>query len=157
MRCIINWHIISQWKKKCNRYAGSYNATFTPFSNYQWSDGTTVAKTVAWSIGKAAESSSLNKSSLAVSTGTMARLGVINSPDYWQQATASGKAKYLDRLLVKAAEKITKAGPRSSTVANAVGTLVAADVIDTPDYWLANYSTFPSLDALLCAMGGAVK
>ena len=51
--------------------AGSYNTTFTPVSNYQWSDGTTAAKTVAWSIGKAAGSSSLNKSSLALSTGTM--------------------------------------------------------------------------------------
>ena len=51
--------------------AGSYNATFTPVSNYQWSDGSTAAKTVAWSIGKAAGSSSLNKSSLALSTGTM--------------------------------------------------------------------------------------
>ena len=51
--------------------AGNYNATFTPVSNYQWSDGTTAAKTVAWSIGKAAGSSSLNKSSLALSTGTM--------------------------------------------------------------------------------------
>ena len=51
--------------------AGSYNATFTPVSNYQWSDGSTAAKTVAWSIRKAAGSSSLNKSSLALSTGTM--------------------------------------------------------------------------------------
>ena len=51
--------------------AGSYNATFTPVSNYQWSDGTTAAKTVAWSIGKAAGSSSLNKSTMALSTGTM--------------------------------------------------------------------------------------
>ena len=51
--------------------AGSYNATFTPGANYQWNDGTTAAKTVAWSIGKAAGSSSLNKSSLALSTGTM--------------------------------------------------------------------------------------
>ena len=93
----------------------------------------------------------------AAAVAKLARLGVINSPDYWQQAAASGKVKYLDRLLVKAAEKITKAGPRSSTVANAVGALVAAGVIDTPDYWLANYSTFPSLDALLCALGGAVK
>lgn len=33
--------------------AGSYNATFTPGANYQWSDGTTTAKTVAWSIGRA--------------------------------------------------------------------------------------------------------
>ncbi|WP_300416151.1 DUF6273 domain-containing protein [uncultured Oscillibacter sp.] len=51
--------------------AGSYNATFTPVSNYQWSDGTRLAKTVAWSIGKATGSSSLNKSTMALSTGTM--------------------------------------------------------------------------------------
>lgn len=32
---------------------GSYNATFTPKANYEWSDGTTTAKTVSWSIGVA--------------------------------------------------------------------------------------------------------
>ena len=51
--------------------AGSYNATFTPVSNYQWNDGTTAAKTVPWTIAKAAGSSSLNKTSLALSMGTM--------------------------------------------------------------------------------------
>ena len=51
--------------------AGSYNATFAPVSNYQWSGGGTAAKTVAWSIGKAAGSSSLNKSSMALSTAVM--------------------------------------------------------------------------------------
>lgn len=39
----------------------------------------------------------------------------------------------------------------------AVAALVSAGVIDTPDYWLSNYGTFPSLGALLCALGGAVK
>ena len=46
--------------------AGSYNATFTPGGNYQWSDGTTTAKTVAWSIGKAAGSLSLSPTSLSL-------------------------------------------------------------------------------------------
>lgn len=46
--------------------AGSYNATFTPTANYQWSDGTTTAKTVAWSIGKAAGSLTLNKTALTL-------------------------------------------------------------------------------------------
>ena len=86
----------------------------------------------------------------------LAKLGVVNSPDYWRQAVTGGKVKYLDILLVKAAEKITKAGPRSSTPETGVAALVSAGVIDTPDYWLANYSTFPSLDALLRALGGAV-
>ena len=44
--------------------AGSYNATFTPSANYKWSDGSTGAKTVAWSIAKAAGSLSLNKTSI---------------------------------------------------------------------------------------------
>ena len=51
--------------------AGSYNATFTPTDNYRWSDGTTTAKTVAWTIGKAAGSLSLNKNSLALTASNM--------------------------------------------------------------------------------------
>lgn len=46
--------------------AGSYNATFTPGANYKWSDGETGAKTVAWTIGKAAASLSLNKTSMSL-------------------------------------------------------------------------------------------
>ena len=93
----------------------------------------------------------------AAAVGKLARLGVINSPDYWNTAAASGKVKYLDRLLIQAAEKITKAGTRTTTPEAGVAALVAAGVINTPDYWLANYRTFPSLDTLLCALGGAVK
>lgn len=51
--------------------AGSYNATFTPTSNYKWSDNSTTAKTVAWSIGKAAGSLTLNKSSMALKVGAL--------------------------------------------------------------------------------------
>ena len=87
----------------------------------------------------------------------LARLGVINSPDYWKQAVKSGAVKYLDTLLVKAAAKITKTGPRSSTPENGIGSLVEAGVINTPEYWLEHYRDYPSLGALLCALGGAVK
>ena len=50
--------------------AGSYTATFTPGSNYQFSDGTTTAKSITWKINKAAGSLTLNKSSLTLSGGT---------------------------------------------------------------------------------------
>lgn len=43
--------------------AGSYTATFTPKANYKWSDGTTAAKPVTWTIGKAAGSMSLSSTS----------------------------------------------------------------------------------------------
>lgn len=46
--------------------AGSYNATFTPKTNYKWADGSTGAKTVAWSIAKAAGSLTLDKSSISL-------------------------------------------------------------------------------------------
>lgn len=61
--------------------AGTYGAVFTPKSNYQWADGTTAAKTVNWTIAKAAGSLSLNKTTLSltssVPTGTITatRLG----------------------------------------------------------------------------------
>lgn len=56
--------------------AGSYNATFTPTSNYQWSDGSTSARTVSWSIGKAAGSLTLDKSSLTLTDSV--KSGTIN-------------------------------------------------------------------------------
>ena len=87
----------------------------------------------------------------------LARLGVIDSPDLWKTVTASGKVKYLDALFCKAAAKITRTGPRSSTPENGIGNLVEAGVIDTPDYWLAHYGDLPYLGTLLCALGGAVK
>lgn len=46
--------------------AGSYSASFTPKANYQWTDGTTGAKTAAWSIGKATGSLTLSKSSVSI-------------------------------------------------------------------------------------------
>ena len=81
--------------------AGSYNATFTPTANYRWSDGTTGAKTVAWSIGKAAGSLSLSPTSITVdaenptATFTITRAGngaisISNSATGICTATLSG-------------------------------------------------------------------
>lgn len=53
--------------------AGTYSATFTPKANYQWSDGTTTAKTVQWSIGKASGSLSLSSTSLTLDVSAMTK------------------------------------------------------------------------------------
>ena len=42
-------------------------------------------------------------------------LGVINSQDYWADAAEAGKVQYLEILLKKAAQTITKAKPRTGT------------------------------------------
>lgn len=52
--------------------AGSYNATFTlkDTALYCWTDGTTAAKTVSWSIGKAAGTLSLSPETMTLKPGT---------------------------------------------------------------------------------------
>lgn len=50
--------------------AGTYSASFTPTANYQWADGKTAAKSVNWTIAKAAGSLSLNKTSMTLNGST---------------------------------------------------------------------------------------
>lgn len=94
---------------------------------------------------------------VALALADLAGLGVVNSPDYWMSVVEAGKVKYLDQLLIKAAAKIKRAGPRLSDVRNGIGALAAAGVINTPDYWLEHYLDVANLKDLLCALGGAVR
>lgn len=50
--------------------AGTYVATFTPLDDYCWSDGSITAKSVNWTIGKAAGSLSLSKTSITLNSST---------------------------------------------------------------------------------------
>ena len=53
--------------------AGTYTATFTLGSNYRWSDGTTTALDVNWSIAKAAGSLSLSATSVAIDASNLTK------------------------------------------------------------------------------------
>lgn len=99
----------------------------------------------------------LSGGAAAAAIDKLAKLGVINSPEYWKEVVDSGKVKYLDALFNKAAAKISKTGARSSTVENGVAALVAGGVINTPDYWLNAAAQVPNVSALLQALGGAVR
>ena len=70
--------------------AGSYTATFTPKDNYQWSDGTTTAKSVTWTIGKAAGSLSLGATSVELDISTLSKtVAVTRAGDGAISATSS--------------------------------------------------------------------
>ena len=56
--------------------AGSHTATFTPTSNYQWSDGTVTARSVAWQIQRAAISTTPTQS------GSLTYSGLAQSPSW---------------------------------------------------------------------------
>ena len=73
--------------------AGSYTATFTPKSNYRWADGTTTAKSVSWSIAKAAGSLSISPASMTLDTTTKSKtITVTRSGDGKISATSNNTA-----------------------------------------------------------------
>jgi hypothetical protein len=69
--------------------AGSYSASFTPKTNYQWSDGTTSAKTATWTISKAAGSLSLSATTLSCTSTTTQTITVTRAGDGTVSATSS--------------------------------------------------------------------
>lgn len=53
--------------------AGDYWASFAPSANYKWSDGTVDAKSVKWTIGKAAGSLSISPTSLSLTSSAKSK------------------------------------------------------------------------------------
>lgn len=61
--------------------AGTYSATFTPKDDYMWSDdSSTAAKSVSWTIGKAAGSLSLSETSVTLNTNTLTGTVTVTRP-----------------------------------------------------------------------------
>ena len=58
--------------------AGEYTATFTPTSNYKWSDGSTGGKTVSWTIGKAVNSVTNSPSSIVLKSSAKTATFTVN-------------------------------------------------------------------------------
>ena len=69
--------------------AGDYTAVFTPKVGYCWSDGTTTAKNVNWTINKATGSLSLSPTSLSFSDTNQKTIVATRSGDGTVSATSS--------------------------------------------------------------------
>lgn len=82
--------------------------------------------------------------------------GVIDTPLYWLENY--DKLKYIDELLIKAAEKIGT--PRTSSptknIGEALKRLSDAGVINTPEYWQKNHTRVKWLTELILKLGGSV-
>lgn len=144
--------------------AGSYAATFTPKANYQWSDGSTSAKSVAWAIGKAAGSLTLAKSSVTLNISSLTEsVAVTRAGDGVISATSSNTATA--RVEVSGTSvKITglKAGTAKITVKVAAGTNHTAPsdktinvTVSLPDTSLANNT--PDIIAAAAKSGQAAN
>lgn len=60
--------------------AGTYTATFTPGSNYKWTDGSTGAKDVNWSIAKAAGSLTVSPNTITLNTENLTGTITVTRP-----------------------------------------------------------------------------
>ena len=121
--------------------AGSYTATFTPKSNYRWADGTTTAKSVSWSIGKAAGSLSISPTSMTLDTTTKSKtITVTRSGDgaisassnntgaatvsvSGNKVTVTGKANGSAKITISVAAGTNYTAPASKTCAVTVSFL----------------------------------
>ena len=121
--------------------AGTYAATFTPTSNYEWSDGTTAAKRVSWTIGKAAGSLSISPTSMTLNATTKSKtITVTRSGDGTISAvssntaaatvsvsgntvTVTGKANGSATITISVAEGTNYTAPASKTCAVTVSIL----------------------------------
>lgn len=107
--------------------AGTYKATFTPKADYCWSDGSTGAKEVSWTIGKAAGSLSLNKTSIVLNsdkltdtiTVTRAGNGVISATS---SDTSIAKISSINDNVITISHVNKKSGDATITVKVAAGT-----------------------------------
>ena len=144
--------------------AGSYAATFAPKDNYQWSDGSTSAKSVTWAIGKAAGSLTLAKSSVTLNISSLTEsVAVTSAGDGVISATSSNTATA--RVEVSGTSvKITglKAGTAKITVKVAAGTNHTAPsdktinvTVSLPDTSLANNT--PDIIAAAAKSGQAAN
>ncbi len=115
--------------------AGSYTATFTPKANYRWADGTTTAKSVSWSIGKAAGSLDISPTSMTLDTTTKSKTitvtrsgdgvisavssapGIATASVSGSTVTVTGKASGSATITVSVAEGTNHTAPASKTCA----------------------------------------
>lgn len=99
-------------------------------------------------------SDSISSDSVINAIKKLANIGVMNSPEYWENHY--NDIKYLDKLLVNAANGLTWCVEPKTNVKDALNSLVNMGIINSPDYWLNNYSSVKYLDKLIMSLGGCV-
>lgn len=115
--------------------AGSYNATFTPASNYQWNDGSTDARSVSWSIGKAAGSLTLGESSIELTGASLTKTVTVTRAGDGAISATSNDTSTAKVEVVSGGVQITglKTGSAKITVKVAAGTNHTAPADKTID------------------------
>ena len=100
--------------------AGTYTSTFTLKNTalYQWSDGATAAKSINWTIGKAAGNITLNKSSITLNASTLSATFTVSRYGTGKITATSGDAS----VATVSPASSTSSGTVTFTVSSVNGT-----------------------------------
>lgn len=101
--------------------AGSYSATFTPTSNYKWSDGTTTAKSASWTIGKATGSITLSASRLSLTYPKTSGTITVTRPGSGTVTASSGSTNIATVSVSGTTITVTAKATGSATITVNVG------------------------------------
>lgn len=101
--------------------AGTYTATVTPTANYQWSDGTTTAKNIQWTIAKATGSCTLNKSSLSLNASTTSGTVTVTRPGNGTVTATSSNTQVATVSVSGTTVTVNAVGAGSATITIKVG------------------------------------
>lgn len=101
--------------------AGSYSATFTPTSNYKWSDGTTTAKSASWTIGKATGGITLSASSLSLTYPKTSGTITVTRPGSGTVTASSGSTNIATVSVSGTTITVTAKATGSATITVNVG------------------------------------
>ena len=104
--------------------AGTYTATFTPVYGYCWSDSTTSAKNVSWTIDQAAADATLSKDTVSLDTTTTTDIVTVSNNTGTISVTSSDNSI---ATAVLSGDTITIEGLSNGSVTVTVSIAASAD------------------------------
>lgn len=107
--------------------AGTYTATFTPTSNYKWSDGSTGGKTASWSIGKATNTVTNSPSSITLNTSARTATFTVNRKGNGTITATSNNTSVTKIKSVNQSSGLVTVESVNDTTGNAVITVKVAE------------------------------
>lgn len=123
---------------------------------YGWN--TDSGSNLAWQNFKARLGSGsvpMSKNTTEQAIDKLVALKYIGTPEYWYAHYKD--VGYLNVLIERCANRLgTFDGNEAKTVEDAVNNLVAMGIIDSPNYWIANYKGTKYLDTLIKRLGAKV-
>ncbi len=98
---------------------------------------------------KVSETESAEITDVTEAINALVAAKVINTPDYW--SAHAGDMAYVDTLIIAMANAHLRASEKNgyTTVEQALSAMASLGVINTPEYWKANYGAVQYLDTLI--------